>query len=252
MAPRTPKKATAKAPAAAKRRAPAKAPAAAERPAAAKRPAAVKRPAPTPPEAEVESSAEESGRRSGGATRDRLLRAGMEVLADRGYHAARVDDVVERAEVSHGTFYLYFANKDALVLALAEQCAHELGDLTVALEDIPSDDSGRAAVRRWLGEFVEIYRSYVVVIRSWVENQVDHPELTKLGLDTFADISGALMERMSVSHPEDAALRLTALVSIIERFTSLIVTRDLGDQDAVLDTAATVIHQGFFAGIAAA
>jgi hypothetical protein len=59
------------------------------------------------------------------------------------------------------------------------------------------------------------------------------------------------MERMAVSHPDDAALRLTALISMIERFTSLAVTRDLGDPDVVLESAATVIHQGFFAGIAA-
>jgi AcrR family transcriptional regulator len=189
--------------------------------------------------------------RSGAATRARLLDAGMRVLATRGYHAARVDDVVAEADVSHGTFYLYFPNKEALVLALAGRCAHELGALTAALGGIPADDSGRTAVRDWLTDFVAIYRSYGVVIRSWVENQVDNPELTQLGLETFSEISEALMERMAVSHPQDAALRLTALVSMIERFTSLVVSRDLGDDAVVLDTAATVIHQAFFAGAAA-
>ena len=38
--------------------------------------------------------------------------------------------------VSHGTFYLYFANKDALVLALAERCADELGGLVARLGDV--------------------------------------------------------------------------------------------------------------------
>jgi AcrR family transcriptional regulator len=36
----------------------------------------------------------------------RLLDAGVEVFAARGYHAARVDDIVKVAETSHGTFYL--------------------------------------------------------------------------------------------------------------------------------------------------
>jgi hypothetical protein len=45
--------------------------------------------------------------------------------------------------------------------------------------------------------------------------------------------------------------RVTALVSLMERFTFLATSRDLGDEAVVLDTAATVIHQGFFAGTAA-
>jgi AcrR family transcriptional regulator len=186
--------------------------------------------------------------RTGEATRSKLLDAGTTVLAERGYHAARVDDVVTAAGVSHGTFYLYFPNKEALVLALAERCAADLGALVGRLGDIPSDPSGRAAVRSWLTEFVAIYRSYGVVIRSWVENQVNNPELTQLGLDTFAAVAGQLTDRMERSHPDDAALRVTALVSLMERFTFLATTRDLGSEDRVLDTAATVIHQGFFAG----
>ena len=189
--------------------------------------------------------------RTGEATRSRLLDAGMTVLAERGYHAARVDDVVTAAGVSHGTFYLYFPNKEALVLALAQRCAADLGALVGKLGDIPADASGRAAVRSWLTEFVAIYRSYGVVIRSWVENQVNNPELTQLGLDTFAAVAEQLAGRMERSHPDDAALRVTALVSLMERFTFLATSRDLGDEAVVLDTAATVIHQGFFAGAAA-
>jgi AcrR family transcriptional regulator len=187
----------------------------------------------------------------GEQTRNKLLEAGTAVLARRGYHAARVDDVVAEAGVSHGTFYLYFANKQALVLALAERCAADLSELVAQLGSIPADDTGRTALRAWLSEFLAIYRSYGVVIRSWVENQVNNAELTRLGLDTFALVAAQLTDRLARSHPDDAALRVTALVSMMERFTFLATTRDLGPDGAVLDTAATVMHQGFFAGTAA-
>ncbi len=197
------------------------------------------------------ADAEPTTGRQGEATRARLMDAGMAVLAGKGYHAARVDDVVTEAGVSHGTFYLYFANKEALVLALAERCAADLGALVARLGGISAEPAGRRAVRDWFAEFLEIYRSYGVVIRSWVENQVDNPELAQLGLDTFREVSAQLIGRMERSHPDDAVLRVTALVSLMERFTYLVVSRDLGDDEAVLDTAATVIHQGFFAGTAA-
>ena len=46
----------------------------------------------------------------------------MRVFADRGFHAARVDDIVRSARTSHGTFYLYFTNKEDLLRALATEC----------------------------------------------------------------------------------------------------------------------------------
>src|SRR5215208_7747217 len=49
----------------------------------------------------------------------RLLDAGAEVFAARGYHAARVDHIVRQARTSHGTFYLYFASKEDLFRALS-------------------------------------------------------------------------------------------------------------------------------------
>ena len=54
-------------------------------------------------------------RAQGRKTMRRLLDAGMRVFAERGFHAARVDDIVRAARTSHGTFYLYFANKEDLL-----------------------------------------------------------------------------------------------------------------------------------------
>ena len=65
-------------------------------------------------------------RAQGRKTMRRLLDAGMRVFADRGFHAARVDDIVRAARTSHGTFYLYFTNKEDLLRALATECGHEI------------------------------------------------------------------------------------------------------------------------------
>ena len=186
---------------------------------------------------------------AGEVTRARLLDAAIEVLAERGYHAARVDDIVQRAAVSHGTFYLYFANKDAMVLALAERCAEELGGLVAGLGSVSAAQSGRGEVRDWLVDFMEHYRTYGVVIRSWVEQSANR-ELAQLGVDTLAEVSDVLIDRVAETHPADAQARVAALIALMERFTYLAVNRDLGDADAVVDTAATVIHRSFFAEVA--
>src|SRR5207249_1763842 len=62
----------------------------------------------------VNTAPDRALRTQGKQTKARLLDAGRHVLSERGYLAARVDDVVRVAEMSHGTFYLYFANKEDL------------------------------------------------------------------------------------------------------------------------------------------
>src|SRR5439155_16888238 len=69
-------------------------------------------------------------RTQGKQTMAKLLDAGLQVLTERGYHAARVDDIVRMADTSHGTFYLYFANKEDLFRALATECAEAMTALT--------------------------------------------------------------------------------------------------------------------------
>src|SRR5260370_30325994 len=83
-------------------------------------------------------------RSQGKETLRRLLDAGMVTFEKRGYHAARVDDIVKVAKTSHGTFYLYFANKEDLFWAL-------ISDVTDAMTAVPSSpgpiDAGRQGYR---------------------------------------------------------------------------------------------------------
>ncbi len=55
------------------------------------------------------------------ATRDALLDAARSLLVSRSMDALSVDEIVERADVARGTFYNYFADKDALERELTSQ-----------------------------------------------------------------------------------------------------------------------------------
>ena len=90
----------------------------------------------------------------------------MTVLADRGYHAARVDDIVSVADVSHGTFYLYFSNKEELLKALAERCAEEMAGVVSGLGEVDPGPDGLEVIRTWLADFVDTYRRYGVWRRN--------------------------------------------------------------------------------------
>src|SRR5947209_1766891 len=78
-------------------------------------------------------------RAQGKKTMRKLLDAAMVVFDKRGYHAARVDDIVKVARTSHGTFYLYFANKEDLFRALLRDVADEMTALADSLGPVGPD-----------------------------------------------------------------------------------------------------------------
>jgi TetR/AcrR family fatty acid metabolism transcriptional regulator len=69
-----------------------------------------------------------------GPKRDAILRAAIDVFAERGYFNAQVADVARAAGVAAGTVYLYFRSKDDLLVSIFERSMRD------------GLDAGRAAV----------------------------------------------------------------------------------------------------------
>jgi AcrR family transcriptional regulator len=191
-------------------------------------------------------------RRQGVETRAKLLDAAVRALAENGFHATRVDDIVRVAGVSHGTFYLYFANKEDLFRTLAERCADEADALAESLGVVDAGAAGVPTLRSWLAEFLTFYRRYGVVIRAWAENQVTDRALARLGTASFGRITTTLQASMTsgpggADPPAQIELRSAALLAMIERFAYVTTSRNLGfGEDDLLDNLALVVHRGFF------
>jgi AcrR family transcriptional regulator len=183
----------------------------------------------------------------------KLLDAGAEIFAQRGFHAARVDDIVKLARTSHGTFYLYFANKEELFRTLAQEVADEMIASADSLPPIDPGPDGRAELRAWLARFVEVYDRYGPVIRAWTEAEIGGSEFGRLGTDVLTEFSRVLTGRIRRSSSPDVNPQIAALavVAMIERFNYYVLSRQVKvSRDEMLDTLATVTHAGLFGGSA--
>ncbi|MFZ1890419.1 MAG: TetR/AcrR family transcriptional regulator [Candidatus Binataceae bacterium] len=60
------------------------------------------------------------------ARRAQVLRHAKRIFARKGYHRTNVADIIARARIARGTFYLYFQNKKDLFEELLEQVLTEL------------------------------------------------------------------------------------------------------------------------------
>lgn len=74
--------------------------------------------------------------------RVRIVDAAVGVFAEKGYRSARISDIARRAGVADGTIYLYFRNKEDLLLTIFEEKMDGiLSGLRAAVDgiDSPSD-----------------------------------------------------------------------------------------------------------------
>jgi TetR/AcrR family fatty acid metabolism transcriptional regulator len=87
--------------------------------------------------------------------RERILDAAEKVFAERGFFAAKVADVAREAGVADGTIYLYFKNKDDLLVSLFE------ARMEVVNRTLAEAVAGAATPRAQLTAFVRAYLALV-------------------------------------------------------------------------------------------
>jgi len=105
------------------------------------------------------------GQSGGGDKRSRILDAAERIFARRGFFHARVSEIAREAGVADGTIYLYFKNKDDLLISLFESRMERVtAELAAALERVGPRPADRLAA------FFDIFARLVV----------DHPELAEV------------------------------------------------------------------------
>jgi TetR/AcrR family fatty acid metabolism transcriptional regulator len=69
--------------------------------------------------------------------RDRILKAAIKVFAKNGFYATRVSEIAKAAGVADGTIYLYFKNKDDVLITIFED---GINRLLVILREVAESD----------------------------------------------------------------------------------------------------------------
>jgi AcrR family transcriptional regulator len=83
-----------------------------------------------------------TSRRRPSARPGEILEAALGVFAEKGFAAARLDDVAARAGLSKAAIYLYFADKNALLDAVIQDAA---GTTLEAVADLIATDQSKVA-----------------------------------------------------------------------------------------------------------
>jgi AcrR family transcriptional regulator len=188
----------------------------------------------------------------------RLLEAGLAEFDERGFQAVRVDDIVRRARTSHGTFYLYFANKDDLFKTLLRDALH---DMEIIADDFPvvtDNPGGRTALQRWVGSFTDTYAAHAPVIRILSQADLVGEEVWGDGLRLLFRLSEAIAQGMTAaaraghrdspdsSEPDQhAELTAMACLMMLERVNYLLSVEVRLPRDEMVSRLSAIIYAAF-------
>jgi TetR/AcrR family fatty acid metabolism transcriptional regulator len=149
----------------------------------------------------VEPKPEAARDESGSARKKQILRAAVEVFAERGFHRTRVSDIARRAGVAYGLIYHYFDSKDAVLGAVFEEnwavFLKVLRDIAQA-KDKPSAEK-LIAIAHLLIDALRINPALVQVIIQEVSRSDRYVHSKKLEAfqEAFAVIRGIIVEGQS-------------------------------------------------------
>lgn len=88
-----------------------------------------------------QKSAKSSKTDKNNAKADLLMKAALEVFLEKGFHPTRIEDIIARAKVGKGTFYLYYKNKEEVVEKCLDNFRVEIGrTLNWVHDNIDSED----------------------------------------------------------------------------------------------------------------
>ncbi|RRJ64953.1 TetR/AcrR family transcriptional regulator [Paenibacillus oralis] len=102
-----------------------------------------------------------------------ILNAAMEVITEKGYDKTVISDIVKKAGVAQGTFYLYFPSKKALIPAIADHLLTiTFGNIKEKAQD---QESFRDVLQVIINETFSITDSYKeILILCYSGLAIDH------------------------------------------------------------------------------
>jgi len=165
----------------------------------------------------AQSSTSPRSRRAAGTT-EQLLAAAREVFESRGYAATTVGLITQAASTAHGTFYLYFKNKEDVFSRVMEQVGADL----FAHARAPWVGDPHEQLVQAIGSYLDVFAAHRGLWRCLMEGMHRSPAIERLWLDLrrpFIDRITRDIERLQstgLARPVDPVLAAESLGSMVE------------------------------------
>jgi AcrR family transcriptional regulator len=186
--------------------------------------------------------------------RAQILSVATAVFAEKGYHDARIDEIVARAGIARGTFYLYFEDKRSIFEHIVDGFLQRLDDAirVIELDDptTPPSEQLRDDLLRVVALFASNPQTAQILLSAAVGLDADFDRK----LLAFYDALTSLLER-ALTEGETAGLvrvgnrrvRSFCLTGIIkELLYQLVLRKTEASPQELVDVMLDLVAHGLF------
>lgn len=149
----------------------------------------------------------------------RIIHSAIDAFCEKGIHKTKVSDIVKKAGVAQGTFYLYFSSKFAVMPSIAEVMVGKI------LEEIKENVDGLTSFSEQLKQIIRVvfqvtkdYREIFALIYAGLASTEYLQEWEAIYAPYYAWMSRFLAEAKSdgiirqTIHPDQTAVLLIGLI----------------------------------------
>ncbi len=191
-----------------------------------------------------------------------ILQVAEEVLLEKGYHDASMDEIAARVGIAKGTLYLHFARKEDLVLALLGREVQAV--LRIIEQTMTMEGTAREKLTFILNARYQALSSTRARIFYIIHDSPDLQSVLKEKKEMWEQTLGRIMESITTLLDEgkangefDATLPTAAMLSIFFGiFFSVLSPRTyasvMRDKSLTLDEFMQCVENIYFRGISAA
>lgn len=126
------------------------------------------------------------------------MEAARTVFTERGYQAASVAAITEQAETAHGTFYLYFRNREDAFVQVMSEALEELYQHAFTPLDEIGTGFDRQRNRERIAAFVNGFVVHGRLWRALLEAVLVSPEVEARWLEIRARFQAGVTERVAI------------------------------------------------------
>jgi AcrR family transcriptional regulator len=181
----------------------------------------------------------------------RILDAADEVFSEKGYSGATIAEIIKRAGIGHGTFWLYFHNKEDLVQYMLKEMVEEFESFAwygannveeISVVTLPEVEN---IIRGVLDIFARYSSIHPLVVQASLESDEFRKSLDELNEPFVHIMESKLKEHLEKGLCKDLDPTVTAhiILSMLEYTNLQWVKEDIPtDQDTLIHNLSVILY----------
>jgi AcrR family transcriptional regulator len=167
-----------------------------------------------------------------GNLKNALIQAGLAILAQEGVHGLSLRKAAKRVGVSHAAPYAHFADKQALIAAIAARGYQDLYILIYATAQKHQNDPQSLIVETawaYLQYAIQNTHQFKITFSGVVEKASDYPEFREISMNSFDLVVDGVRacQRAGILQPGDPEMLATSLWAGVHGFTLLLLENQI-------------------------